>query len=141
MAIIWRDNSLLVSEVRDQVDPKTFYRPVGGNVEFGEWGHETVVRELEEELGLNVEVVRRLAVIENRFTYQGELGHEVVLFFEARLVNSDQYSVEEFPRIDLAPGERRAIWKPLQDFIDGKHILYPIGILPILSSSKAPGDS
>nr|MBN1229187.1 NUDIX domain-containing protein [Anaerolineae bacterium] len=117
------------------MERQVFYRPVGGTVEFGERGDETIVRELDEELGVVVEVVRRLAVIENLFTYQDVMGHEVVLFYEARLVNGDHYNVEEFPRIDLAPGERRALWVPVQDFLDGKQVLYPTGILPILSSS------
>ena len=51
-------------------------------MEFGESADQTVRREFREEFSLNVEPGKRLAVIENFFTLDGEPGHEVVIVHE-----------------------------------------------------------
>jgi len=48
---------ILVAEGYDSVKKQTFYRPLGGRIEFGEWSYETICRELMEELGVKVKTV------------------------------------------------------------------------------------
>jgi ADP-ribose pyrophosphatase YjhB (NUDIX family) len=61
--------------VSDGVDPKTgspYCRPLGGSIEFGERAQEAVVREIREELGVEIREVRLLGVLENLFTLDGQ---------------------------------------------------------------------
>lgn len=139
LAAILRGDDLLVSEIHDPVEG-VFYRPPGGSIEFGELGAEAAARELREELGLDIVVRGRLAVIENRFVYQGEPGHEVILLVKADLADPAGYRRDEFPRLDILPGERRAVWMPLAAFRAGDAVLYPAGLLDVLVSRRAGRD-
>src|SRR5437773_12568037 len=51
LAVIRDADRLLLSEVPDAVKNVVGYRPLGGTIEFGERGHETVAREIREEIG------------------------------------------------------------------------------------------
>lgn len=61
----------------DTKRPPEFHRLLGGHVEFGESAADAVVREISEELGAELTGVALLGVLESRFTYGGEPGHEV----------------------------------------------------------------
>ena len=67
--------ALFVNEFVDPADGVTFHRPCGGGVDWGETAADAVVREFGEEFGLAIEVGRRIAVIENIFTYAARPGH------------------------------------------------------------------
>lgn len=66
-------------------DPDGFHRLIGGSVELGESHHDTIRREVFEELGAAIEDLRFLTTIENVFTVDGELGHEIVFLYSGRL--------------------------------------------------------
>jgi NADH pyrophosphatase NudC (nudix superfamily) len=51
---------ILAAEGYDRVKKQTFYRPLGGKIEFGETGAEAVARELLEEIGAAVTDLRYL---------------------------------------------------------------------------------
>jgi ADP-ribose pyrophosphatase YjhB (NUDIX family) len=53
-----------------------------------------VAREIREELGAEIADIRFLGVIENIFTYAGSKGHEIMLFYSARLVEERFYMQE-----------------------------------------------
>ncbi len=53
----------------------------GGRVESGEDTAQTVVREFQEEIGLDVEVVRLLWVNENFFSHEGYRFHELGFYY------------------------------------------------------------
>jgi ADP-ribose pyrophosphatase YjhB (NUDIX family) len=78
-----------VLKASDPSDGGTFHRLLGGSVELGERAAEAVVREIAEELGATLVEPRLLGVLENVFTYDGELGHEVVFVFAGRLAEGD----------------------------------------------------
>jgi len=90
-----------------------FQRLLGGKVEHGELSEEALARELREELGAEAEVGPLLGVLQNRFTYHGRPGHEVVLVHEVRLVDASLYDREEIPRVDRT--DNRALWRSLTD--------------------------
>lgn len=125
-------NEIFVLEGRDEVKGETFYRPLGGAIEFGELASNAVRRELMEELGVDVAEARLLTVLENVFTYQGRLGHEVDFVFEVTLAEPARLrsgAVEAYE----ANGERIVcMWKPIADFRNGSP-LYPEGLLALLS--------
>ncbi|HCI82710.1 MAG TPA: hypothetical protein DHW02_23795 [Ktedonobacter sp.] len=53
----------------------------GGRAELGESSIESIKREIREELGVEPHTERLLFVNENLFTFQGELHHELGLYF------------------------------------------------------------
>jgi len=68
---------------RAEHDP--FWTFPGGRAEFGETADQTLQREMLEELGVEVEVVRLLWFVENFFTYEGKRYHEISMYFLMRL--------------------------------------------------------
>jgi 8-oxo-dGTP pyrophosphatase MutT (NUDIX family) len=56
-------------------------RPLGGSVEFGETAEAALIREFREELGITVDIVRPPVFMENIFTHEGSLGHEILAIF------------------------------------------------------------
>lgn len=109
VAVVRHKNKILAMEGYDSVKQETFYRLIGGGIEFGEKAEDTVVREFREELGLDIKVTRFLGTSENIFTYEGKPGHEIVLFFEAEFVAREMYD-KEIRTIEKELSENRIVW-------------------------------
>jgi ADP-ribose pyrophosphatase YjhB (NUDIX family) len=126
------DGAILVAPGFDNVKQQSFYRPLGGEIEFGERAEDAVRREIREELGCEIEDVGLLGVSENIFTYLGAEGHELVWTFEARLADPSMYEREV---VECREGEARfeAHWLPMDAFVRGKATLFPEGLLELLT--------
>lgn len=96
MCIVRNGERILFSRGYDEVKQQAFLRPLGGHVEFGETGKETVQREMKEELGCGLNDTHFLSVIENLFTYRGKKGHEIVLVYEGALSDRSYYEKGSF---------------------------------------------
>jgi 8-oxo-dGTP pyrophosphatase MutT (NUDIX family) len=131
---VFRNNHrILVAEGFDPIKQQTFYRPLGGGIEFGETSADTVRRELKEELNAEVGEVRYLGTLENIFVFNGVPGHEIVQVYDGALVDSGLYeqAVIEGHEADVQESFK-AIWKSLAEFGEGKSTLYPTGLLEML---------
>jgi 8-oxo-dGTP pyrophosphatase MutT (NUDIX family) len=64
LGIIWRGDELLLMEGYDPAKRQTFYRPLGGGVEFGEPGRDALIREFNEELGAELANICYLGTLE-----------------------------------------------------------------------------
>ena len=72
---VFRDGDrIFIAEGYDPVKEKAFYRQLGGTIEFGERGYETVVREVWEEAGVRVGEVDYVASQPWPFPYSLMLG-------------------------------------------------------------------
>jgi 8-oxo-dGTP pyrophosphatase MutT (NUDIX family) len=131
IAVITNGDRMLVAEGYDEVKRKTFYRPLGGKIELGEHGAETIARELEEELGIEVINPRYLGALESIYDFNGKRGHEIVLVYAADLADRSLYRQEKIDHRDRDGVRFRGIWKALSDFSEGA-ILYPEGLLELL---------
>lgn len=124
MLIVRNNGKLLFSRGYDTVKKQAFLRPLGGHVEFGETGGETIRREMREELGCEVEEVKFLTVIENLFTYCGTHGHEIVFVYEGKLADESFYKKESFTFLE-GNRETKAGWFSKEDIARGKFPIYP----------------
>lgn len=89
-----RDGYVLVSGATDTVKREAFYRAIGGGIEFGETAEVALKREFEEELGVALESVQLLGVLENIFEYEGLAGHEIVHVFAVRSKEIDAIPID-----------------------------------------------
>ena len=117
-----KDNKLLVSEGFDKVKNETFYRCLGGGIEFLEKSEEALKREFLEEINVDIAVKDFLGISENIFTYQGRKAHELILFYSIEI--SDENYQEEYKVID-DHGETIAKWINIDEFKNKNKILYP----------------
>lgn len=133
VCVVRRDDSILVFEGHDSVKDETFYRPLGGSIEFGESAFEAVVREFREEIGADLVDLRYVGLIENIFTYNGYPGHEIVLVYEGDLAKRALYEMQETTGVEDAGDRFKVMWKRITDFDPGKAPLYPEGLTELLS--------
>ena len=130
LGLFLHDGKLLVFEGHDPVKGQTFYRPLGGGIEFGEYGHQALAREMQEELDAEVTDIRFLGTIQNIFSFRGRQGHEIVLLYEGRFAEPSFYERQTMTGNDNGiPIE--VSWKPLVDFENGA-LLVPRELLGFL---------
>jgi 8-oxo-dGTP pyrophosphatase MutT (NUDIX family) len=135
ICVFRRGERILAAEGYDSARGETFYRPLGGRIEFGEYSHQTVAREVREEIGAEVKNLRYLGTLENVFTYNGQPGHEIVLVYDGDLVDEALYERETITGHEGGEGVDEAftaMWKTLDFFKQREAPLYPSGLLELL---------
>ena len=132
LCVIRHEDRILVAEGLDEVKQQTFYRPMGGGIEFGEYGHQTIVRELREEIREEVADLRYLGTLESIFEYNGETGHEICRIYDGVFVDETMYERESIQGEDNHGVLFVARWLPLSYFRRGLAPLYPDGLLDLL---------
>ena len=124
---------ILVAEGYDPLKKQSFYRPLGGGIEFGEYSEQTIRRELMEEIGADVRELKYLGTLENVFVFNGAPGHEIVQVYDGVLTNSGLYEQAEIEGNEAEVDESfNAVWMHLNEFGEEKSILYPTGLLELL---------
>jgi len=132
LAIIRKEDRILLLKGRDSFKNETFYRPLGGGIEFGETGQRALIREIREELDAEITDIEFIGALENLFTYEGKPGHEIVLIYKAELADRTLYEKAFIEGHEDDNSDFKAEWKSLSDFADGKPPLYPDGLLELL---------
>ncbi|MCM3619685.1 NUDIX hydrolase [Sutcliffiella horikoshii] len=123
------NNSILVAEGYDTVSKEYFYRPIGGGIEYGELSSDALVREIQEEIKTSITNLEYLGTLENIFTYNGEIGHEVVMVYDATFVDSSLYKTSTFEGEEDDGTIFKLLWKPVSEFQNGKLRLVPEKLL------------
>ena len=124
-----KNNKILVSEGYDKVKDETFYRCLGGGIEFLEKGEEALKREFLEEINIDITVKDFLGISENIFTFQGKKAHELILFYSIEI--SDENYQEEYKVTD-DHGKTIAKWIDVDEFKNKSKILYPDEVFQFL---------
>jgi len=132
ICVIRNRDAIFVFEGHDSIKGETFYRPLGGTIEFGEHSSQTVLREFGEEINAEIKNLKYLAALENIFIHEGQTGHEIVLVYEGEFADQSIYSTEIVMGKEDDGGLFKALWKPLEDFAGGKAPLYPVGLLKLI---------
>ena len=136
LCVFRREDMIFVSRGYDSHKHETFYRPIGGRIEFGERGRETVAREVSEEINAAVTDLVYLGTLENIFTYEGEPHHEILMIYDGRFsgpaMNRDDITVTGTDDGDIL---YQGSWKRL-DFFRGDDAppLYPAGLLELVDA-------
>lgn len=122
-----RDGHVLLSVGFDRVRQLGFHRAVGGGIELGELAVEALHREFREELDVAIEDTELLAVLENRFEFERNPGHEVVHVLAVRSAALDAVPLDaELVVLDEGSPVR---WVPLDTDVP----VVPPGVLDLLT--------
>ncbi len=124
ICLMRRGEEILVSEAYDSVKKRGFARPLGGGIDFGETSAQAAIREIKEELGVDITGVDLLGIVENIFVYEGTPGHEMVFVYDGQFVDQSLYDREGLTAVE---GKRqfKAVWRSPQALRDGPCYLVP----------------
>ena len=132
MCLLEHDGRVLVADAETlkstrenrETIPGVFYRVLGGGMNFSESAEECVRREIREELDSEIDNLKFLDVIENRFKYGGEHGHEIVFLFSGTLTEKNLLEQEAIHILDDGY-EFDAVWVSKEKLTSGEKPLYP----------------
>ena len=136
IGIFRRANQIMMFEGYDPLKGETFYRPLGGEIEFGEKAEDALRREILEELGAEITNIRFLGVLENIFVFNGEPGHEIVMVFDGQFTDSSIYRQEELIANEDNGLPMKVLWLPLSEVSADAAPLYPDGLFEFLQEKK-----
>ena len=89
-ALIIHNNKILVHRNIN----KKHYALLGGRVSIGESSDKTVKREIQEELGKDIELIKYLTTVENFFEMNGSKYHEILFIYLADFINAEDKQIE-----------------------------------------------
>ena len=136
LCVFRRGDKIFVAEGHDNKRNLTFYRPIGGGIEFGEHAIDTIKREVLEEINAEVTNLVYLGTLENIFVYDGSPGHEICLIFDGAFVD-DFRNIDDYTVVGSDDGDTlyTGSWKSLDFFREGHAPLYPNGLLELLDKT------
>ena len=132
ICVIRKGNTILVFEGYDPTRDQTFYRPLGGQIEFGEYSLDALRREFREEINAELANLRYVQTFENIFTAYDKPGHEAVFVYEGDFADKSFYNKDLIIGKEDNGESFEAKWMPIADFQAGKFPLYPDGLLELL---------
>jgi ADP-ribose pyrophosphatase YjhB (NUDIX family) len=105
---------------------ESFWTLPGGRAEFGEEASQTLKREMQEELEIQIEVTRLLWVVENFFDYDDKSYHELSFYFLMRLPDTSKYLTQAGPYPCAEAGSNLIFqWFPNQADVLSNLPVYP----------------
>jgi 8-oxo-dGTP pyrophosphatase MutT (NUDIX family) len=133
LGLIREGDRLFISEGYDPVKQQTFYRVMGGGVEFGETSYDALKREFLEEIHAELTNIKYRGCLENLFTFNGQPGHEIIQLYQCDFVDPKFYQLEQ---LVFAEGDRkkRALWVDTNRFTSGELRIVPENFLEYVSN-------
>ncbi|HLO85157.1 MAG TPA: NUDIX domain-containing protein [Nostocaceae cyanobacterium] len=125
LALIRDGDRLFVSEGYDSSKQSTFYRALGGGVEFGETSRNALIREFQEEIQAELTNIKYLACIENLFIFNNQQGHEIIQLYQCDFADSQFYQIESLTFSETPERKHRALWVDIPRFKSGELRLVP----------------
>ena len=109
LGVIQDGNRIFLSQGYDPVKQETFYRAMGGGVEFGETSYQALKREFQEEIQAELVNIRYLGCLESLFTFNGKPGHEIIQLYACDFADSKFYQQEKITFAEK-DREKTALW-------------------------------
>ena len=131
--LVFNESKILVYKVEDEIKKKSFFRLIGGHIDFGESASDALKREFKEEINQKIKIIQKLDVFENIFVYKGNDQHEFVSLFEIEFLNKDIYKKKNIIGHEGPHRTFNARWIKIQEFKNNNKVLYPPNILRYLS--------
>lgn len=134
LGLVWRNGLLLASEIYQDDGSIKGVRPLGGRIEFGERWQEALVREFDEELNVQVQVSGAPLFLENIYTHQGMVGHELVILSDVLFPHGAYQGTEIIEYLEDNGEQCRARWFDVENLDCGGLELYPSGLKTALKN-------
>lgn len=131
LGLIQNQNRLFVSEGYDSVKHKSFYRPLGGGIEFGETSLDALKREFQEEVKGELTNIHYLGCLENIFIYNGKPRHEIIQLYRCDFSDRQFYELDSIPFFE-GKREGKAIWVDIDRLTSGELVLVPAKLLDFI---------
>ncbi|WP_026735344.1 NUDIX hydrolase [Fischerella sp. PCC 9605] len=131
LGLIRDGERIFLSQGYDPHKQETFYRAMGGGIDFGETSLTALQREFQEEIQAELTNIHYLGCIESIFTYNCLPGHEIIQLYQCDFVDPKFYQLE---KIVFAEGKRQktALWVDISRFKSGELKLVPEQFLGFL---------
>lgn len=124
LGLIRDGERLFLSQGYDSVKQQTFYRALGGGVEFGETSYAALQREFQEEIRAELTNIRYLGCLENLFVYNAQPGHEIIQLYQCDFADPTFYQLEQLV-VTEGHSQETALWVEINHFTSGKLRLVP----------------
>ncbi|BAY63948.1 NUDIX hydrolase [Calothrix brevissima NIES-22] len=125
LGLIRDGERIFVSEGYDPVKQSTFYRALGGGVDFGESSILALQREFQEEIQAELTNIHYLGCLENIFIFNGRQGHEIIQLYQCDFVDPKFYQLDSLIFSESENHQHRAIWINIECFTSGELRLVP----------------
>lgn len=131
LGLIRDRDRVFLSQGYDSAKESYFYRAMGGGIDFGETSYQALKREFQEEIQGELTHIRYLGCIENIFTFNDKLGHEIIQLYECDFADPKFYQIE---RIPFNEGDRTkvALWVEVNACLSGELRVVPETFLDYL---------
>lgn len=131
LGLIRDGDRTFLSEGYDPVKQQTFYRALGGGVDFGESSYDALKREFMEELQAELTNIKYLGCLENLFMFNGKAGHELIQLYQCDFVDPKFYQLEQ---MEFSEGEykKNALWLDIKHCKSGEIPIVPEQFLEYL---------
>ncbi|GAB4208203.1 MAG: NUDIX hydrolase [Coleofasciculaceae cyanobacterium] len=131
LGLIRNGDRTFLAQGYDPVKQQTFYRALGGGVDFGETSYDALQREFKEELQAELTNIQYLGCIENIFIYNGQPGHEIIQLYQCDFADPIFY---QFDYAEFVEGEdkKTAFWMDIEECKSGKFCVVPEQFLEYL---------
>lgn len=125
LGLVMDHDRVFVAGSYEPVKQKTFYRALGGSIEFGESSLDALQREFREEIQAELTNIRYLGCLENRFIYLNQPQHEMIQLYQVDFVDPQFYMLEQLTFVDGNNPPAVAEWIHRDRFLSGELWLVP----------------
>ena len=132
LGLIEHQGHIFVSKSADPKTHETFYRFLGGGIDFGETSQAALAREFVEEVEAELTQIEYITCLDNIFEYNGKPKHELIQLFRARFADERFYQLGEGFRFVEGDRVDNAIWIPISKVLSGELRLVPESCWPYL---------